>query len=205
MASHAAPWQQNPGVFRLPPFSIGGEEAMEQTDNKEIFQMFFNFMSNMMSLMSKKIDEGEIQSSDQFRQAVGGIFDTILDSASKNVDPNDKKAQTFLGAVRMFAPLILGNGGGNSKAQASGGKQLLANLIDKVLSKVRSRLGDGKEADTEFFRSSSTFPNPYFDEEAMEEAYSNLSDEAKEQIWGSIFRTVAGGLINHAINRATEG
>ena len=178
---------------------------MQQTDDKEIAKTFLNLFSNVVSLISKKIDEGEIQSSDQFRQAVGGIFDTILDSASKNVDPNDKTAQTFLGAVRTFAPLIFGNGGGNSKAQASGGKQLLANLIDKVLSKVRSRLGDGKEAEAEVFSSFPTFPNPYVDEEAMEEAYSNLSNEAKEQFWGSVLRTVAGGVINHAFNRAMEG
>lgn len=112
IAANAAPF-----IWNSRQFPIQSDAAEVQSN--EGAEIFKNVLSSLFSVLSKKIENGEIQSNDEFARTFLDGFSNLFSAASKKVNPNDKLGQMFF------------------------------NLADTFLNKARSKIGNGQQAEAE--------------------------------------------------------
>ena len=167
IAADAAPFNtiRSRTAYTLPgswPFQNGAAEV-QSDEGAEIFK---NVFSTILSGLSKKIENGEIQSDNEFARTILDGFSNLFSAASKKVNPNDKTGQIFF------------------------------NLADAFLNHAKSKIGNGQRAEAEILSPLVSYAN----NAALTEDFTNLSDEAKAQIWGTLLGSVFKGVMDHAMN-----
>ena len=123
------------------------------------------------------------------------VFSTLLSGFAKKIENGEIQSDNG------FARTILG--GFSNLFSAARKKvnpndntgQLFFNLADTLLNHAKSKIGNGQEAEAE-----SPFVS-YSDKAAMIEDFTNLSDEAKAQLWDKILGSVFTGLMKRALER----
>lgn len=168
IVADAAPWNT---IWSRTQNTLPGSIPW-QTDEAEVqsnggAEIFKGVLSTILSGLRKKIENGEIQSDNEFARSILGSFSNLFSAARKKVNPNDKAEQMFF------------------------------NLADTFLNHAKSKIGNGQQAEAEILSPSV----PYTDNAAMIEDFTNLSDEAKAQIWDKLLGSVFKGVLDRAMKR----
>ena len=166
IAVDAAPFNTLwPGTTLPKSFPFQSDTAEVESDvGAKIFKTLF---STILSGLRKKIENGEIQSDNEFARTILDGFGNLFSAASKKVNPNDKAGQMFF------------------------------NLADTLLNHAKSKIGNGQQAEAEI-----SLPLiSYADNAAMIEDFTNLSDEAKAQLWDKILGSIFKGVMDRAMKR----
>ena len=178
-----------------------------------------NLFSNVFSSVNEKIQTGEIQSSNEIASTFKNLLSNVLSVVSKKVNPNNRVANTILNALKSVVGQIGGNDEERGEIQSSeivktlldGFGELLtavgkkANPKDKtaqtfldlahtLLNFAKRKAGNG-QAEAEFSTSFVSYAN----RAARMEAFTDLSEEAKSQFWKEIIGNVLPIVIKHAM------
>ena len=132
-----------------------------------------NLVGTLFSAMTKKIDDGEVQSADEIMPAFLNLFSNVLSLASKKADPKDDVAKTFFNGFNTILSAFgrQFNSGGGSRIQSDNGfpgafldilgtlgsalqkkaspkdevGQTLLSLFNSLVSGAKNRIGGGAQ------------------------------------------------------------
>lgn len=194
IATNAAPMQVRGSPW--PAFN-----RAEFQSNNEMAKTLLNLFSNVLSSIGKRIGEnGEIPS-DEYGKVFTNLLSTFVSAISKKIDSDGKiqSDEIIQTALNTFLSTVGKNVDPNDEVE-----QTFLNTVKTVFSLLDKNIGNSQDADKQWFVPRSNQGTDFGDNTAIVEAFMNLSDEARAEVF-PIVPMIISGLASDFVNRLLNG